>query len=319
MKKWLSKLLISLIISFLILNVFALIYYNVPPRNEVNDGVTEYKWPSHSFYSRFTEGIAWGKVNDDGYNNLLDYDANIEIDNVLMGSSHAEGFNVAQNENIASILNETTNTYTYNIGISEHTLPICLSNLENVIKKYKPTKYIVIETMTISFYDQQINDSLNNNIHLDTFSNKYISFLQNFKYLKLVYSQLSNLNNNIDNNNIHTQAITNKELLNTMLSKTKETCDKSDVELIIVYHPTLYVDAQNQVSVNYNKTDMNTFEDICRQNGIVFVNMEEDFIEHYRETNELPHGFINTKPGDGHLNRIGHELIAIRLKEEMGE
>ena len=314
--KWISKLIISLVISFIILNVVTFVYYNVPLRSEVKDEVTEYKWPADSFYSRFTEGIAWGKTNNDGYNNLFDYDPNKKINNILMGSSHAEGFNIAQNENIASRLNELTNTYTYNIGISEHTLPICLSNLENVIQKYKPSDYVIIETMTISFYDQQINDSLNDNVHLNTISNRYIDFLQNFKYLKLVYSQLDNLSANT-NVASQMQAVTNSELLNKMFVKAKETCDKNGVKLIIVFHPTLSIYSKNNVTSNYNIEDMGVFEDACKQNGIIFVNMENDFINNYYSTYELPHGFINTKPGEGHLNRIGHELIAIRLKEEM--
>lgn len=316
--KWICKLIISCIISFIILNAVTFIYYNVPSRSEVDDGVSEYKWPANSFYSRFTEGIAWGKTNNEGYNNLLDYDKNIEINNILMGSSHAEGFNVGQDENIASKLNEITHTYTYNIGISEHTLPICLSNLEDVIKKYKPTDYIIIETMTISFYDSQINDSLNNNVQLNNFSNKYIDFLQNFKYLKLVYSQISNLNSgsNVVSNE---QAITNKELLNKMLSNAREVCDKNGIKLIIVYHPVLTVNPQNQITPIYNTADMDVFKHTCEQNNIIFVNMEDDFIKHYKNSYELPHGFINTKPGEGHLNKNGHELIAKKLKEIIGE
>lgn len=40
---------------------------------------------------------AYGKVNNDGFNNVFDYDKNLDIDILLMGSSHLEGFNTAQN------------------------------------------------------------------------------------------------------------------------------------------------------------------------------------------------------------------------------
>ena len=36
-------------------------------------------------------------------------------------------------------------------------------------------------------------------------------------------------------------------------------------------------------------------------------------IREYEKERKLPHGFMNTSPGTGHLNRTGHKLIAARL------
>ena len=313
--KWFFKLIISLCISFVILNIFSFFYYNVPSRTQDVDNATEYKWPANSFYSRLTEGISFGTVNNDGYNNELDYNSDTIINNLLMGSSQVEGFNVFKDDTIASMLNRMTNTYTYNIGISEHTLPICISNLDNSLSKYKPTDNVIIETMTVSFYEDQLYDAINKQVSLETYSSGIIDYLQNFKYLKLAYYQLGNIKKGNDIS--EPRSVNNEMMLNDLLSYAKEVSDKYGVNLIIVFHPSLTIDNSGNIYVNYNENDMDIFSKVCSSNDIKFINMEDDFINRYNETYELPHGFVNTLPGVGHLNAVGNELIANKLKEEI--
>ena len=33
-------------------------------------------------------------------------------------------------------------------------------------------------------------------------------------------------------------------------------------------------------------------------------------LEHYNKYHELPYGFANTTPGNGHLNEVGHKIMA---------
>jgi hypothetical protein len=51
----------------------------------------------------------------------------------------------------------------------------------------------------------------------------------------------------------------------------------------------------------------------CRDAGIDFINLHESFVRHYDATGEFPRGFPNSRPGDGHLNVVGHRLIAETL------
>ena len=113
MKKtpWIVKVFIAGIAAFIVLNLFSVLYYNVPARTAVPDGSTEYKWPAKAFHSLATEGFAWGRVNSDGYNNIEDLSDDRDIDILVMGSSHAEGFNVPEDRNIASVLNTISDSY----------------------------------------------------------------------------------------------------------------------------------------------------------------------------------------------------------------
>ena len=41
--------------------------------------------------------------------------------------------------------------------------------------------------------------------------------------------------------------------------------------------------------------------------------MRPVFAQYYEEHKEIPYGFANTKPGNGHLNKLGHRLVAETL------
>lgn len=310
MKKQIYKIILSGFLAFIFLNIVCFFYYNVPPRKSVFDGSTDYKWPNNSFYSAATEGVAYGKMNNDGYNNLLDYDNNQSIDGIVMGDSHLEGRNISQRDNLVSVLNNLSSDYFYNIGISEHTLPICISNLKNAITKYNPQKYVIIETMNISFYDTELDNSLDDRNLLPTYSGGLMDFLQNFKYLKLIRYQLvdTNLSNKLD-------SVTNESKLKQMLEKASSICEDNNIKLIIVFHPNFTITNDKDITFNYNEKDCKMFESICNEYNITFVNMKDDFVKEYINENKIPYGFDNTIVGTGHLNKYGHFLIANRLME----
>ena len=146
--KRLVQVFCSLILSFLILNVVCFFYYNVPVHSESESGSTDYVWEKSKFYSKGTEGFAFGTTDEKGFNNLS-AENSVSPELLIMGSSHTEAFNVAQNENYAYLLKELMNENgmewnTYNIGVSGHTITTCLNNFENAISEFEPTKYVVI-------------------------------------------------------------------------------------------------------------------------------------------------------------------------------
>ncbi len=62
------------------------------------------------------------------------------------------------------------------------------------------------------------------------------------------------------------------------------------------------------------------FKQACEDNGIVFLDTTEAFLQLYYEEQVLPNGFCNTAIGVGHLNQYGHRIIAqllTALIEEM--
>ncbi|MDR2376668.1 MAG: hypothetical protein LBD96_09560 [Treponema sp.] len=104
MLKKIAKFIAAGTVAFLLLNILCLFYYNVPGHVSGKTGATDYVYPGHTYYSQMTEGFGYGRMNNEGYNNIDDY-VSQKIDILLMGSSHIEGMNVKQKQTTASILN----------------------------------------------------------------------------------------------------------------------------------------------------------------------------------------------------------------------
>jgi len=57
----------------------------------------------------------------------------------------------------------------------------------------------------------------------------------------------------------------------------------------------------------------------ANKHKISFVDPTNDFIAFYEKEKILPHGFHNTRPGKGHLNKYGHEVVAKSLLKQIKE
>ncbi len=86
------------------------------------------------------------RVDSNRYNNEKTSQAN-DIDILLMGSSHAEVFNVNQKLTIASLLNKYLTPYkSYSIVVLGHYLYHCVNNHKNASERYRPKKFVLIKT-----------------------------------------------------------------------------------------------------------------------------------------------------------------------------
>ena len=55
---------------------------------------------------------------------------------------------------------------------------------------------------------------------------------------------------------------------------------------------------------------LDTLAEVCRKNGICFVDVASRFQKEYAEKHLLPYGFANTSVGNGHMNKYGHMMFA---------
>ena len=147
----------SLIVAF-ILSMFSMLYKHTSPHVSPIANETYYRWEAGSLTSTMEEGYACITMDENGYNNLQCFDS---IDILLMGSSHMEAIQINTEDIVASKLNELLPYNTYNIGISGHYLPQCVSNLKSAIEVFKPQKYIVIETASVLPNIDEMNDVIN--------------------------------------------------------------------------------------------------------------------------------------------------------------
>lgn len=326
-KKLFCKVIAAAIVSFTVVNLLCVLYYNVPIHSPSRNNSTDYVWEENKFYSRATEGFAMGVTDKNGFNNLETFKKG-DIDVLLMGSSHMEAFNVAQDKNTAAILNNKfresgLNLNVYNIGISGHSLITCLNNLEDAIKEFAPRKFVVIETQTIKPSIDDIVKALEGTLPTIASHNEgIVGQLQKLPYLRLIYFQLKNATkDNNDENNSEAKKESNEDelyrLLDELIAKSVMPCKDAGVKPIIFYNCAIKVDEQGKLIEQENPEDIERFKIACEKNDVIFLDMYADFEQYYNEYYKLPRGFSNTKIGSGHINEDGHRVIAERLFSEI--
>lgn len=320
---WCCKAFLAGCLAFSVMTLFCTVYYNIPLYYPNSDGSTDYKWTPNCFYSRGTEGFALGKTNNDGFINSIDYTEDMDIDVLIMGSSHMEAYYVSQSESVTGRLNALSEDKTvYNIGVSAHSFLTCCCNFEAAIEKYRPSYHVVIETSRIAFTSEELNSVLTG-----TFpelpqhrSGGIIGFLSENPFLRLIYSQLrycmdqaADDNEKAAPNTQLQRADDSSETLNGVFSLLSKTATQHGTGIIIVYHPTTQINSDGSLLLPSEDKERERFANLCEKNGITFLDMTERFKYEYDVNHILPHGFINTSVGNGHLNKYGHEMIADEL------
>lgn len=328
--KWLINVVAAGIIAILMLSIFTCIYHYEGVHVRNNDGATDYKWETGQWKSQMTEGFAWFFMDEEGFNNhVVPKD---KIDLLLMGSSHMEGCEVSQAENVGTLLNDSfTDLVTYNIGISGHTIYRCVDNLEDAIDTYHPQKYIVMETDRVELSIDQMKSVIEQTAEpIPSYDSGIIYYMQKVPAVKLLYSQFENwisMGSSVKQSELIQRISTNtpviekskpsqeyKTTVNDFLSVAAEAVDEAGCKLIIFYQPTTKLKADGTLNMEINGYYLDEFRLACEDNGIIFVDMTDDFLSLYENEHTLAHGFSNTAVGVGHLNSYGHAAIAARLK-----
>lgn len=337
---WFIKAFVAGVIAFFIISIFCFFYCNYPAHYTTPSKSTDYYWDKNALSIRGTEGFAFSRTDENGYVNTYP-DKSDEIDILLMGSSHTEGFNVGETENYAYVLNELLNDneqdmYAYNIGVSGHTLSRCFNNLDNAVSEFEPSKYIAIETtsLEIPLEDlQKLDDGTFDT--LPSYDSGLIFFLQKSDFLRQMYSQFSNLmaqnNSNdteivvVDSDNAITDEKQKQDLseyeiyLEKAIKKASDIAKQNDCELCITYIPQVQFDYEGKALDLQISEKGKLFESLCEEYDITLINMHSTFMEMYNETYILPQGFSNTAVGEGHINKYGHSEIAKELYRHITE
>jgi lysophospholipase L1-like esterase len=337
---WFIKIIGAFITAFVLLNIFCLLYFNEAIHGPSDTGATDYVWEQNKFYSGAKEGFAFGVTDRNGYNNSFPREQGQSLNIIVMGSSHMEAFQVAQDENATYLLNERLKSngnsdFAYNIGISGHDFLRCASNFVNALNTFKPTKYVVIETGSVSFDATSVDAALAGTYpKIASHDVGIIGFLQRIPYLRLTYQQLQSfIGLNADSGNAdtaasdqaQTSAVTESYRNNftQLIQKLADSAKNASIKLIVLYHPQISFNSDSSLRIDTNPDYLKLFKDTCNANGIIFADMSDKFVSAYQTQRIVPYGFSNTAAGVGHLNKDGHRMFAdiiydIIAKDESG-
>lgn len=298
--------------------------YSVDPVHIENpDGVSDYKWPAHSPWRKMQEGISWGRFDENGYNNLQVVE---NPDVVILGSSHMEATNVCQEEStaaqLAALLRDQFSVY--NMGISgHHFLKVC-KYLPNTLSFYEAApQVVVIETSGVFFSWEDVNALLEGRVdYTPSHSDGLIAMLQKLPFLRQVYRQLDSglLDLLLPEKSAQTNPAPaaasvpalEEDAYDALFSYLRETMEGYDTQLVIFYHSP--GDLQEDGSIHFpGGEEVALFARKCEENGIVFLDMRDAFLDAYHRDHIVPYGFVTGKISAGHLNAQGHKLIAREL------
>ena len=297
----LIKIVISAAVSLLILSSFVYFYNNQGVHINDPSGATDYKWEPEQIKNTMVEGFAFFRMDRNGYNNKTADTDNIDI--LLMGSSQMEATNVSQDYSTASVMNTILPLYTYNIGVSGHTIYHCLQNIEHAVGEYRPHSYVVLvidEIMLDTSSMQQVIDGTLEKI--PSYDSGLVYTLQKrLPVIKVLYKAVLDW---ID--------AEKREKAKESPAIGSRVCEENGLSLIIVYQPKTNLDNDGRL-VYQNEKAVDAFAQTCFAQSILFLDMTESFDKLYDERNILAHGFTNTAVGSGHLNKYGHALIAREL------
>ncbi len=330
---WVLTAVAAEIIAIAVLSVFGLFYGYSGVHSKNASGATDYKWQSNHITTTMKEGFSYIQYDKNGFNNIGDDE---DVDILLMGSSHMEAVNVAQNESTAALLNTMLpNMHTYNIGMSGHTIYRCVDNIDKALSYYKPSEYVIIETSTVELSISEMNKIITGKGKpIPSYSSGMLNTLQQIPAFKPLYKQLGEwygkkerFGFSIGSENGNEAAVVVPTEISVDYSKTLtdflnmvvSCANNADITPIIFYAPAQGIEPDGDVYYGTARPYFDLYKKTCDELGILFVDLTDEFDELYDKKHILAHGFPNTAVGVGHLNKYGHQAIAEALCETIKE
>ncbi len=323
---WLFKAFVAGLTAIAIISVAAFFYNYTGIHVTNHSGATDYSWQKNQQMNNMKEGFASVKMDENGFNNTAVSD---EIDILLMGSSHMEAYQVAQTENCGYLLNKyLPDFFTYNIGISGHTIYRIADNIEAALSEYSPSEYVLIETNTVQLSISEMNKVISGEAaRIPSHDSGILFWLQKIPAFKPLYNQFDNwinIKTDTDSGEEYEakETVISDEYRTTLLSFLsiiKNASEKHGIVPVIFYAPN---ESLNENGTPVYQTDtkyLEAYDEACSSLGIVFTDMSDSFLSLYNEQKVLAHGFSNTAVGAGHLNRYGHEAVAQAVADKIRE
>ena len=323
--KTILKSIAAVAIGLALLDLFCYWYYN--PAGYIRDEsrATDVIREPGQFTSRANEGFSWTNIDENGYvNREVPGEDGVFV--LMMGSSHAEGLYVQPGDDMTSQLNgllreNGLDGFAYNIGISNHDLTRNVNNLDRALTRFEPSGYVVIETRTLTHSKSSVYSTLNGSRSRIKPSQVVLSeWISERPLLRTVYRQLMVMRENEDAAEDGDDAglgEVSQELqdeylaaMTDLFALVHDTAEAHGVTPIILYHPQLILQEDGSAVPNTNQLALKLYAEACDAAGVCFLNLTDAFLERYAQEHILPHGFINTAPGVGHLNADGNRIAA---------
>ena len=331
MKKQLLQWILAVMMGFLVVNLLCFGYDRPTGWIDTPHGPSPAGWNPESILVHGTEGFSISQIDKNGYDNLEGVLNDSYI--LCMGSSHTQGHEVKVESRYTSILNEhfskeAGEIAVYNIACQGHFLPSLVKYFPAALEAFPNANTVTIELSNVDFPVKELEEALQQVEYKEEGS--VVNTKKNFgikdklkmfikEYFPLISLIKSNIQLTIAQGGTEKPYTEEKAEASAVMQKIMKTIRSQYTgEIIFIYHPVTNIEADGTVALSYGK-NWSAFQEACQDNGIHVIDMGDTFMDYYEKEAKLPYGFANTTPGTGHLNAIGHGLIADELIQYIEE
>lgn len=277
-----------------------------------------------------TEGYGVNTIDALGY---LNYDYPLANDYVLMmGASHSLGKEMKKDNTYSTLVNkklsnDSQELRAVNIGSDGHFLPAIIKHFQAATQIYPDSKCVVIELFTTDYSLEELQGSMNqvecidyrdaNQVYADQGMKSIVkSYIK--EWLPLLAMAKSHIET-VQKPNSTGGYNVNEEKYRTVITDCLTLIrSQYDDSIVFIYHPVTEIQKDGSIKIVRSQT-FDIFKEVCEETKIDFIDTGDAFVEHYNKYHELPYGFANTTPGSGHLNEVGHKIMADAIIDYLEE
>ncbi|WP_028241923.1 hypothetical protein [Pseudobutyrivibrio ruminis] len=329
-KKYLLKQvmqwLVCIIAGFFIANIVCFVYERPVGWHDTPCGATGAVREPGAILIHGTEGYSVTKIDRNGYTNP---DKELADNYVLMmGASHTQGKEISTDKKYSVLVDNYLSTddklHTYNISCDGNFLPAQIKHFKAAMQAFPNASIVTIEIPSTDYSVDELENAAEQPEYncadsSDYFSN--LSYMEKIKnnikdYVPLISliknkmetskkSQLENKTNTAVDYDEYARVI-NKDL--------RLIRSEFDKKIVFIYHPDVKLEENGNLTLVYSDTWV-MFKDACVANNIDIIDSGNDFCDYFEKNHKVPYGFFNTSLGNGHLNEVGHKIIADEVIE----
>lgn len=341
-KKYLKiaiKAAAAFLAAFLLVNAVCFYFYSLPPTFRRSENATWVIYKPNSTVCQRLEGGGVLHVDKNGYLNP-DLPLNENGYVLALGSSHTAGKEVNEDERYTALLNnmlgDSNVLNIYNMGADGHDYTALMRGFNAATEQFPKSRAVVLEIFTTVYnfgklgyasdwrdYDERKTagaffDNMTDLQKAQVLVKEKLPFLMMLKNKQFATAEppfytAFGLNKpepeeEFDLDEYHRKAY--REMISNTLANLRKNYDG---EIIFLYHPQAVPNNDGGLDFDDEPKSLEAFMRACEENDIIFLNMTDTFEKAYEETHEAPYGFENTAFNSGHLNRVGHRLVAEEL------
>ena len=319
----------AIIFGFLVVNFICFAYERPANCKSTPNGAAAFVRQPGAVFVHGTEGYSIARVDKNGF---LNPDKELADSYVLMlGASHTSAREIPSSKRYSELVDDYFNDdnflHVYNIGNEGNFLPGQIKHFKAAMQAYPNADVVTVEIYSTDYSVDEIREKMDQ-VEYDpndsaliyknaTFVKRLKTFIRyNLPLAQQTMDQIEAYKKaNSAGSRVDYDTPDYEEAINDALSLVRS---EYDGPLVFIYHPEIMINPDGSISLVYSQT-WDLFYEACVNNGIDVIDSGEDFLNYYELNHRLPYGFFNTTMGNGHLNKLGHRIIADEIIEYLEE